>query len=152
LTGAKLIQKKIKPIREVKIEEKEWNFGVRGFSPEKAKEFEVTVSVPISIRYNETFAIEGIAYIYAVKGELESLYGILDSLCERAKEKPNVDVKFSKELHFSYPVKLTKDELCMLDRCKKIVCGVDVNMKDFGEGKYIVNFAYNSTSKTITIS
>jgi streptogramin lyase len=151
LTGAKLEQNKTGPIREVEIKEKEWNFGVKSFSPEKAKEFEVVISVPISIRYNETFATEGIAYIYAAKGELESIYGVIENLCERAKEEPNVDIKFSRKFHFSYPVKLDGNKLCMLDRCKNVVCGVLIKMKEFGEGEHVVNFAYDSISRTIDI-
>jgi sugar lactone lactonase YvrE len=151
LTGAKLVQKKVNPIREVEIEEKEWNFGIKSFSPEKAKEFEVTISVPISIRYNETFTIEGIAYIYAVKGELEGLYGIIDELCEKAKENPSIDIKFSKEFHFSHPVKLDGNKLCMLDHCKNVTCNVLIKMKEFEEGEHVVNFVYDPTLGIINI-
>jgi streptogramin lyase len=159
-TGAKLGISKVKPSKEIQVEEKTWSFsvgsektfGAKSFSPGKARRDEMQITIPITIRYNETFATEGMINIYAVKGELEDLYGIIDYLCINAKNSPERDVKFSKVLHFSYPVKMVNDNICMLESCKKVECAVPVNMINFNDGEYSINFVYDSSKKTIEIS
>jgi hypothetical protein len=159
-TGAKLGISKVKPSKEIQVEEKTWSFsvgsektfGAKSFSPGKARRDEMQITIPITIRYNETFATEGIINIYAVKGELEDLYGIIDYLCINAKNSPERDVKFSKVLHFSYPVKMVNDNICMLESCKKVECAVPVKMINFKDGEYSINFVYDSSKKTIEIS
>jgi streptogramin lyase len=159
-TGAKLGISKVKPSKEIQVEEKTWSFsvgsektfGAKSFSPGKARRDEIQIAIPITIRYNETFATEGMINIYAVKGELEDLYGIIDYLCINAKNFPERDVKFSKVLHFSYPVKMVNDNICMLESCKKVECVVPVKMINFNDGEYSINFVYDSSKKTIEIS
>ena len=158
LTGAKLRGRKIVPIQTLDIKQKIWSFslpfeeaGIKRFSPEKAKKAEITVSIPVTIRYNETFATEGIMQIYAVKGELEEIYGIIDTICERIEEFKE-EIKFSKMFHFSYPVEFKNDKICMLDACKKIECNAKIEMKNFGEGDHLINFVYDPKERKITIS
>jgi streptogramin lyase len=159
-TGAKLGISKVKPSKEIQVEEKTWSFsvgsekifGTKSFSPGKARRDEIQITIPITIRYNETFATEGMINIYAVKGELEDLYGIIDYLCINTKNFPERDVKFSKVLHFSYPVKMVNDNICMLESCKKVECVVPVKMINFNDGEYSINFVYDSSKKTIEIS
>jgi streptogramin lyase len=159
-TGAQLGISEVKPSKEIEVEEKIWSFsvgsektfGTQSFSPEKAKKAEIKIAIPVTIRYNETFATEGIMYIYAVKGELEEFYGAIDYLCIGAKNFPEREIKFSKSFHFSYPVRMINNKICMLDSCKLVECDVPIKMKEFNSGDYQINFLYDATKKEIDIS
>jgi len=159
-TGAQLGISEVKPSKEIEVEEKIWSFsvgsektfGTQSFSPEKAKKAEIKIAIPVTIRYNETFATEGIMYVYAVKGELEEFYGTIDYLCSHAKKFPEKEIKLSKSFHFSYPVRKENDKICMLNSCKIIECDVPIKMKEFTNGDYQINFIYDTTKKEIDIS
>jgi WD40 repeat protein len=159
-TGAQLGMSEIKPSKEIEVEEKVWSFsvgsektfGTQSFSPEKAKKAEIKIAIPVTIRYNETFATEGIMYVYAVRGELEEFFGTIDYLCMSAKNFPEKEIKFSKSFHFSYPVRKEDNKICMLNSCKIIECDVPIKMKEFTNGDYQINFIYDATKKEIDIS
>jgi len=150
-TGARLGLSEVKPTKEINVERKEWSLsigaekimGVESFSPQKARKSEIRMSFPVVIRYNETFATEGIIHIYAVKGELEELVGIIEFLCESAKKFPDREVKFSKIFRFSYPIKLQNGKVCMLNACKKIDCQIPLRLREFNAGEYSIKFTYN---------
>jgi hypothetical protein len=135
------------------IEEKTWSFGFpeNSFSPLKARENELQISIPVIIKYNETFATEGILYIFAVKGELEKLHGLISYLCRSAEHSPQKDIHFSKEFSFSFGVSKRNDKICMLDACKKIICSFPIEFKNFEKGEHVVNFVYDSSSKNIYV-
>jgi streptogramin lyase len=159
-TGAQLGMSEVKPSIEIEVEEKVWSFsvgsektfGTQSFSPEKAKKAEIKIAIPVTIRYNETFATEGIMYVYAVKGELEEFYGIIDYLCMSAKNFPEKEIKFSKSFHFSYPLRKENNKICMINSCKIIECDVPIKMKEFTNGDYQINFIYDATKREIYIS
>ncbi len=159
-TGAQLGISEVKPSKEIEVEEKIWSFsvgsekvfGAKSFSPEKAKKMEIRISLPVALKYNETFATEGIMYVYAVKGELEEFYGIVDYLCENAKNFPQKEIKFSKLFHFSYPVEMVNDRICMLDSCKVVKCDIPIRMKRFSSGDHQIDFVYDATDREIRVS
>lgn len=146
----------------ISIKERIWDFsltaGITAFSPEKAKQWEIEMSLPVTIRYNETFSTEGIIYIYAVKGELESLASTLEDVCEKAISNPNQDIIFTKDFHFSFPVNYfsvapTSSNICMIDHCKKFVCPYTLEAQNItSEGDYLLKFYFNSATKTIRVS
>jgi len=109
------------------------------------------MSFPVVIRYNETFAIERIIHIYAVKGELEELAGIIEFLCEFAKKFPDKEVKFSKIFRFSFPIKLQNNKVCMLDACKKIDCQLPLKLREFNAGEYSIKFTYDPAKKEVEV-
>jgi streptogramin lyase len=159
-TGAQLGMSEVKPSIEIEVEERVWSFsvgsektfGTQSFSPEKAKKAEIKIAIPVTIRYNETFATEGIMYVYAVRGELEEFFGTIDYLCMSAKNFPEKEIKFSKSFHFSYPVRKEDNKICMLNSCKIIECDVPIKMKEFTNGDYQINFIYDATKREIDIS
>jgi streptogramin lyase len=159
-TGAQLGMSEIKPSKEIEVEEKAWSFsvgsektfGTQSFSPEKAKKAEIKIAIPVTIRYNETFATEGIMYVYALRGELEEFCGTIDYLCMGTKNFPEKEIKFSKSFHFSYPVRKEDNKICMLNSCKIIECDVPIKMKEFTNGDYQINFIYDATKREIDIS
>lgn len=125
-------------------------FGISGFSPEKAKKMEVEVSLPITIRHNETFSAEGVIYIYAVKGELEDLSSLMGDFCEKASN--NMIMEFSKDFHFSYPVNYSNGKLCMIDSCKVINCPYTINFDNINkEGDYVLTFSFDPTKGEISV-
>lgn len=147
LTGAKLIGVEVKPIREEYVGEKRWKFSLTNFSPEKAKKSEIRISIPVTIRYNETFAANGLIQIYAVRGELETLFSVIEDLCKNAE----LELNFSRKFHFSYPVKYSNGKLCMLDSCKKFICDYDLDFEDLEEGDYLLKFSSNKTLRKIIV-
>jgi len=143
-------------ITNISVELNVWNFGltagagVSQFSPEKALQKTLTISIPISIRYNETFLAEGVLYMYAAKGELESLNSLLEDICDKAEH--GVNANFSKDFHFSYPVNYTSPNLCMLDSCKKFVCSFKLDFEKIGiAGDYTLNFLVDDVNKAIIV-
>ena len=140
----------------VSIPVKTWGFGVgfgtSSFSPEKARFRELQLSLPTTIRYNDTFSTEGIIYIYAVKGELEDLYSLVEDVCEKAKVNPDQEIIFSKKMHFSFPIYYSGNELCMLDSCKIFECPYPINFENITEeGDYMIRFFYEPSTKEIKV-
>jgi hypothetical protein len=135
------------------VKEMTWSFGLPldSFSPEKAKWDQLQLSLPISIKYNETFVVDGVLYLFSVRGELERLYSSAEYLCQLAEFHPSKDIKFSMQFSFSFPINVVGNKLCMLNACKKFICSIPTNFKEFKEGEYIVNFIYNSTLGVINI-
>jgi hypothetical protein len=149
----------VEPTRNVDIESTTWGFGlwetetgISTFSPEKALEEEIEVSLPITIRYSETFSTEGMIYMYGVRGELESFYSTLEDVCQKAKGDESRDIKFTKEFHFSYPVEYRGGDICMLDSCKQFSCPYDLEFENIqGDGDYLLAFSYDSGSGIISV-
>lgn len=143
----------VAPSVKTSIDLQKWEFGlpVNSFSPERAKFSELQISIPISIRYNGTFATEGMLSFYAVAGELEKLYSLIEYVCEQVKAEPTKEIKFSTSLSFSIPVKIVNGKLCMWDSCKSVVCPFKINLKGFEEGNYLVNFVYSPSTQIINI-
>ncbi len=144
------------PVIDVDIMSTVWNFGlstgtgVNSFSPEKARIEEVQLSIPVTIRYNESFSTEGMIFMYAVRGELESFYSLLEDICEKTENE--IDVSFSKNFHFSYPVSYSEPDLCMLDSCKKFVCSYDLDFENIeSEGDYVLKFSLDHSNKVIRV-
>jgi len=135
------------------LDEKVWYFGVpeNSFSPQKAMKSEIQLSIPVSIKYNETLITEGMIYIHAVKGELEKLHGLISYLCRLAEQHPEKDIRFGREFSFSFKVEMRDDRVCMLEKCKKIVCSFPIEFKGFDKGEYLLNFLYDSAFRKIYI-
>lgn len=126
-------------------------FGASGFSPNKARVSELQLSLPVTIRYNETFSAEGIIYIYAVKGELESLYSLIEDFCEKVATS-SASMQFSKQFHFSLPVDYSNGKLCMTDSCKILKCSYPVDFDNISEeGDYDITFSFNPTEGKISV-
>ncbi len=141
-------------ITNVSVSREEWIFGLTdlysSFSPEKSRQEELQISLPVTIRYNESFSAEGTIFIYSVKGELEELYSLLEDTCEKAQE--GQEIKFSKQFHFSYPVRYSGDEICMMDSCKKFVCPYDLDFENIeNEGDYVLEFSFDSMDERIVV-
>jgi len=141
----------------VGIEGSVWAFsiplGVNSFSQGKAKYGESQFSLPITIRYNATFSTEGIIYMYAVRGELEDLSGLLDDICEKVKAGLT-DIKFTKEFHFSYPVSYdnSTSKLCMGSNCKTFICSSSLEFPNIEkDGDYQLDFSFDSLSNKIVV-
>jgi hypothetical protein len=127
------------------------SFGQAAFSPPKARTGETQLSLPITIKYNETFSTEGVIYIYAVRGELEELSSLLEDVCSKA-EKNNI--KFTKQFHFSYPIKYypTDKELCMGTSCKLFECSYGLEFQNIEkEGDYILEFSFSQDTEIINV-
>jgi hypothetical protein len=143
--------------KNVDVEEHVWEFGLSfgqtSFSPPKAKEWEVQLSLPITIKYNETFSTEGMIYIYAVQGELEQLNSLLEDTCTKALAKKN-DINFVKQFHFSYPVQYnpSNNQLCMFSSCKYFDCPLVLDFEEIKtSGDYDLEFSFNQSTNKIAV-
>ncbi|MEM5811300.1 MAG: hypothetical protein QXG91_00970 [Candidatus Aenigmatarchaeota archaeon] len=123
--------------------------GFSTFSPEKAKKEELTINIPVTIKYNETFSIEGYFLMYAVRGELEEFFSLLEYICEKAIN--NEYIKFSKQFHFSYDIKKIGDKICMLNSCKRFKCPLSLEMDYFKAGTHILSFEANKNLNKIIV-
>lgn len=144
-----------KPSKSYKIyiEEKSWTFGLpmQAFSPDRSRINELQISLPVSIKYNDTLIVEGIIYFYAVEGDFEKFYSFAEHLCQMALSNPNRDFTFSVRLSFPFSLKVVGDRICMLNSCKRFICPIPTSFRDFEKGEYIVNFVYNSSKSSISI-
>ena len=142
--------------RESNVERKKWDFGVENhigvssYSPGKAKKEELTISMPVIIKYNETFSTEGFIYFHAVRGELEELYSLLEDLCEKAES--GITLNFSKSFHLSYPVRYSEPHICMTDSCKKFECSYSLDFEEISVGgDYSLKFSIDPENKRIVV-
>lgn len=118
--------------KTIKIERKEWSFGVYTIGPKIF--YEISISLPILIKYNETNIVEGILIINAYKGFLEEFYSFLDDVCN--KEIENLEIV--KKFYFDYNVKVYKDKICSENVCKKLYCKYEIEEKEFEKGENII--------------
>ncbi|MCK4428758.1 MAG: hypothetical protein KAU95_00160, partial [Candidatus Aenigmarchaeota archaeon] len=120
-------------------------FGTSEFSPHAAKKEEIELILPITIRYNETTSREGQIKITAVRGELESLTGLIEDVCIKAEENPGEEIVISRDMFFTYPVEYDRTKLCMVDSCKKVDCNLPIKFEDIKrKGEYYVEISYSS--------
>ena len=136
---------KIEP-KILKIESKEFSFGllekgiggVNVYGPKIS--LKTQVSIPILIKYNETFIVEGLMIINAYKGFLEEFYSYLDDLC--SKDLKNFES--TKQFYFDYDVKIEKEndyyKVCSENVCKKLICNYEIENKEFKRGENIISF------------
>jgi len=132
--------------KTIKIEKIEWSFGllekgiggVNVYGPKI--NLKTQISIPILIKYNETFIVDGLMIINAYKGFLEEFYSYLDDLC--SKDLRNFES--TKQFYFDYDVKIEKEndyyKVCSEDVCKKLICKYEIGNKEFKRGENIINF------------
>jgi len=130
----------------IKIEKIEWSFGllekgVGGVSVYGPKiNLKTQVSIPILIKYNETFIVDGLMIINAYKGFLEEFYSYLDDLCSKNLK----NFESAKQFYFDYDVKIEKEndyyKVCSEDVCKKLICKYEIENKEFKRGENIISF------------
>ncbi|MEM5827947.1 MAG: hypothetical protein QW197_00345 [Candidatus Aenigmatarchaeota archaeon] len=129
----------------LKVERKEFSFGmlekelagIRSFGPKI--NLQTSISIPILIKYNETFIVEGLMIINAYKGFLEEFYSFLDDIC--SKDFDNFEI--TKQFYFDYNVKILKEndyyKICSENVCKKLVCKYEIEEKEFDKGDNVIN-------------
>lgn len=154
------------PEKKVKMKEKRWSFGVgkseqtgiSQFSPKTAREDEVTLSLPVSIRYAPDDYKRAVIYLTAVKGELEKLSSHINRICTEGKKRGE-DIKVSLKIHLSNLVKYEtneKQKICMLGpekTCKVLDCSMDVEFENINEeGDYYLKIEYDSSLNKVKVT
>ncbi|MEM0480637.1 MAG: hypothetical protein QXQ14_00390 [Candidatus Aenigmatarchaeota archaeon] len=153
LSNAKVQVGKIEE-KVLKIEEKKWGFsigslgtGVKSFGPKIS--LEAKVSIPVFIKYNETFIVEGLLTIKAYKGFLEEFYSFLDDLCSK-----DLNIEISKNFYFDYNVRVIKEnnyyKVCSEDVCKKLICKYEIEEKEFNKGDNIIRIKIEGNKMKIS--
>ncbi len=134
------------------IKQKSWGFaylpvsGISSFSPHDAKEEEIQIVLPITIRYNETTMREGIIKITAVKGELETISSLIEDICAKAERNPSETLIITRDMYFTYPILYQGNQLCMLNSCKNLDCTFPINFENITQkGMYNIEFTYNTS-------
>lgn len=128
--------------RTIKIERKEWNFGLKNLEAIGSKtsigpkiSYETSISIPVVIKYSETFMTDGLLVMNIYKGFLESFYSFIDSVCNMELSE---EFEISKVFYFDYDVKVYNDKICSENVCKKLVCSYEIAEKEFKKGENIV--------------
>jgi sugar lactone lactonase YvrE len=124
----------ISKVIEVVVNERKWEFGVNERGPKI--DLKETISLPVAIKYNETFIADGMLIISGYKGFLENFYSFLKKLC-------NSDItEVNKLFEFKYKTFIKKEnnrfKLCSEDSCKELSCKYEIEEATFEKGKYIV--------------
>ncbi len=119
----------------------EWTFGSESHSEKNSLYNTLSVSLPVSIRYNATDLQPGKITIYLFDGELERVASVLDGAC-----LTNTDLQ--KSVRLSYRTFLKNDngvnKICMdVDKkevCKVLSCDKKINLDNINNpGTYILN-------------
>ena len=138
--------------REVKVPEVKWEFGVSEFSPERARKNKVEIVLPVTLRYNETFATEGLIKIIAVKGELEILSSLIEDVCLKAKHNPGKEIKILKDMYFSYPVSWDGSYLRMEGRKRFIDCDYPIEFENIErEGEHSIEIKFDPAENKVIV-
>ena len=125
-------------------------FGVSSFSPDAARKEEIKLTMPITIRINETTMREGKIKITAVKGEVESLVSLIEDICMKAEKNPSETITVNRDMYFTYPITYNGTCLQMNSCNKEIDCPFPVNFENITQkGKFNVEINYNSGAITV---
>ena len=128
------VQVGVSKVIEVVVNERKWEFGVNERGPKI--DLEETISLPIAIKYNETFIADGMLLISGYKGYLENFYSFLKKLCN------SNETEISKLFEFKYETLIKKEgnkfKLCSEGNCKELSCKYEIEEATFKKGKYIV--------------
>lgn len=119
-------------------------FGVSTFSPPGAKEEEINLVLPITIRLNRTTSRYGRIKITAVRGEMERIASFIEDICLKASKNPQEKITVSKEIYFSYPISYDGSKLRMKKSARKLDCKYPIEFEDITEkGDYAIQVNYS---------
>lgn len=152
-----------KKLMDKRIPFQRWSFGVgkskseyngedvtkfKQFSSGEAKEDELVITLPVSIRYSPNNYKRAIISIRAVKGKLERFSGYINKVC-RLGQKKNEDTEVSFKMSFKNPLRLKdgkEPKLCMYGpqkTCKILSCNLDIDFENIErEGDYLIKVKY----------
>jgi len=134
--------------------EKNFSTGMTDFSPEDSQYDKITISLPVTIRYNTTDTKRGMIYITAVDGELERIGSIMNKICSLVKN--NETIKKRERIYLHHPVYYENGKLCMKtgnhDPCKNIKCDANISFENTNkEGEYDILFSYDPITRTLQV-
>lgn len=120
---------------EARDEKELWVIGSRDHSIEESLKNSFSFSLPISIRYNETYTQSGRITINLFDGELERLSSMINQACEAEFLEGEVTVSYK-----TYIAKDDHNKLCMLVKdkevCKTLRCNKNIQFKELLPGTY----------------
>lgn len=135
------------------VENKEtWIFGSQSHSEQNSLQNKISISIPISIRYNETYIQPGKITIYLFDGELEELTGLVEQVCAA-----NIDLK--KTITLSYRTFLKNEnnmnKICMnlgqKEICKTLSCDKEIIFESLIPGTYSMNVKANNNQVYVVV-
>ncbi|MEM2175341.1 MAG: vWA domain-containing protein [Candidatus Micrarchaeia archaeon] len=131
-------------IGEAREEKQLWVIGNKSHSLDKSLKGSLFVSVPVSIRYNETYTQSGRVTLYVFDGELEVLSNILDDACDYGESEGFVSLSYKTYLKRENNL----NNICMLNGekefCKSIRCKKDVEFPVLLPGYYHLKVSSNA--------
>jgi len=130
---------KTKKTLSVKIDPEKWEFGDSVFSVDDAFKKSMTISIPITVYYDNSKFVPGKMKITLVMGKLESVVGFVEMACSEPGEQTSSMV-------LTYPVDIEKiqgeNHVCMYflenKKCQRLSCQKDIQFtKTESSGTFI---------------
>jgi len=125
------------------------NSGISSFSPQAAIEDQIELTLPIVIRYNDTYSTNGEIHLKAVKGQLESFYSRLEDICQAAKKGQTKRVL--EKFVFRFPIVRDNNKICMLDSCKIFDCPFSLDFNTLEKGEHILKIYFDQKDRKIVV-
>jgi len=123
------------------FKEERWGFGDSGFSRGDSLRKSFRVSIPVTIRYNESFSVPGRMKITIFDGELETFVGFIEKTCI-------TELNDTLEINFHNPIRIEQEEgkynACMefMDTivCQRIACSKNIVFPGIRvPGRYVIH-------------
>ena len=145
----------------VSVPQKKWYFGVGGvsgagitqFSPEDSRYNDITLVLPVTIRFSEMNLKRGRIRIRAVEGELEKISNNLQRICDLADSE---EISNEFELYLHHPMYYSDGKICMElnpSPCKQINCHIPIEFENITtEGNYYIKIKYDPIQNKILVN
>ncbi len=137
---SKLIPRAVKPKENITASVINWSFGIFNFSFKNDRFLDYKISVPATVRFNDTHYLPAILSIHVVKGNLEMLKNAIEKVCELGKATNQTSYSF--KFQTNYPIVMNNGYLCLKSRpeiCKRISCDYPVEFENIDKpGLYFI--------------
>ncbi|MGC9310123.1 MAG: vWA domain-containing protein [Candidatus Aenigmatarchaeota archaeon] len=126
------------PQYTITSEEKTWTFGTREYSPEGSQGSMLAVTLPVTIRHDQTNSRKATLTLEAIAGELETLGGKIEKACRGTE-----GYKDSFEMELDHPINCANKRLCISaggGACKNLNCNPDIDFMEIPwRGSYAIS-------------
>jgi len=120
-----------------------WTIGSKTHSIEKSLKQSFSFSLPVSIRYNDTYIQAGKVTIYLFDGELEKLASLINQACVFGSIEDQIELSYKTYLK----VENGFNNICMADgnveTCKTLICNKNIDFKVLMPGTYKLKLVSN---------
>jgi phage anti-repressor protein len=121
---------------EAKDKTEIWSIGPKEHSLDESLKSTFSFSLPVSIRYNETYTQSGKITIYIFDGELERLATIINQACNLESLEDEISLSYKAYLKEENELKKICMQIKDKEICKALTCSKKIDLKDLNPGTY----------------